>query len=491
MVSERRRHTLKRRAIFIAVLLFVATIIPRAGTVTVFGPQTLTRTTGKPNVFDFTFNVINPSLPYTLEINIAEADRERHGDDDDKERPDRDGKDRRDSDDKDRRDRDEKDRRGDDDKDRGDAANSRRDGDNGDRRGGDGEKRGGDNDEKERDDDQEGIASAIVTLNAQDVVRPSDFNPRITLIQRSVTLLASNVLRVELRGKPGSQLTVRIFGTDNEPPTITATSTPSANAAGWNHTDVQVTFACADAGSGLASCSPFRLVTTERQGQIVVGTAVDNAGNTATTSVTLNIDKAPPIVTATQSPDPNANGWNSGPVVVRFAATDALSGVALGSVSVTVTLSTDGANQSATGVANDIAGNVGSATRTGINIDQTKPTITVAFSPASNANGWNNSPVTAHFTCTDTGSGIATCPSDQVIATNGANQTVTGTAIDKAGNATSIVSGAFNIDQVEPTIGVSLTPPPNANDWNNGPVTAHFTCGDALSGVAACHKMPM
>src|SRR3954468_19182407 len=54
-----------------AVALAVAIIIaPRAGTVVVFGPQVLTRTTGKPNVFDYTFKVASPSplLPYTLHI---------------------------------------------------------------------------------------------------------------------------------------------------------------------------------------------------------------------------------------------------------------------------------------------------------------------------------------------------------------------------------------------------------------------------------------
>src|SRR2546428_3881375 len=67
-MAEDRKRTLTGRAIFIAAILFAMTTAPQAGTVTVFGPQTLTRTTGAPNVFDFTFSVNNPSLPYTLRI---------------------------------------------------------------------------------------------------------------------------------------------------------------------------------------------------------------------------------------------------------------------------------------------------------------------------------------------------------------------------------------------------------------------------------------
>src|SRR5207249_4223704 len=104
------------------------------------------------------------------------------------------------------------------------------------------------------------------------------------------------------------------------------------------------------------------------------------------------------------------------------------------------TLSVDGANQSATGQASDLAGNIGSVTRSGINIDQAQPTISIAISAPSNANGWNDGPVNAHFTCTDVLSGIAVCPPDQVVSADGPNQTVSGSAIDRAGNIASVTS---------------------------------------------------
>jgi RHS repeat-associated protein len=118
-------------------------------------------------------------------------------------------------------------------------------------------------------------------------------------------------------------------------------------------------------------------------------------------------------------------------------------------------------------------------------VDTTPPRITVTLSPTANANGWNSGPVTAHFECTDAGSGIATCSPDQTISTEGANQTVTGTAVDQAGNRASVTSSPFNLDRTAPSVSVALTGPA-ANGAYTGPVTAHFTCADTLSGIASC-----
>ena len=110
----------------------------------------------------------------------------------------------------------------------------------------------------------------------------------------------------------------------------------------------------------------------------------------------------------------------------------------------------------------------------------------MALNPPPNANGWNNGPVTAHFTCTDPISGIATCPPDQTIAAEGANQTVTGSATNRAGNNPASATVTVNIDKTPPTIAAVATPPANASGWNRTDVTVSFTCNDALSGIASC-----
>ncbi|MBI5755989.1 MAG: HYR domain-containing protein, partial [Nitrospirae bacterium] len=83
---------------------------------------------------------------------------------------------------------------------------------------------------------------------------------------------------------------------DSIPPTINATLSPLPNLAGWNNTDVSVTFSCSDAETGIASCPSIVTVTEEGAGHVITGTAVDVAGNSTVASVTVNIDKTLPIV---------------------------------------------------------------------------------------------------------------------------------------------------------------------------------------------------
>ena len=130
---------------------------------------------------------------------------------------------------------------------------------------------------------------------------------------------------------------------DKTPPVIRTTQAPAANAGGWNNADVRVTFECSDDRSGVATCAEPQLVSTEGAAQVVKGTVTDAAGNTASASVTINLDKTPPGIRASQSPLPNANGWNNTPVTVTFACTDTGSGVDACSVPVTVT--NNGANR--------------------------------------------------------------------------------------------------------------------------------------------------
>src|SRR5262249_10778476 len=152
---------------------------------------------------------------------------------------------------------------------------------------------------------------------------------------KAVTLREGmNEVVVLLRSKPKTSLTLSILGQgDTTPPVITAIPSPQANPSGWNNTTVTVTFSCSDNDSGIAICPGPVTVSTEGAHQVITGTAVDKAGNSASATVSLNIDKTRPIVPATATPAANANGWNNGPVVVTFAATDALSSVAPGTVS--------------------------------------------------------------------------------------------------------------------------------------------------------------
>jgi hypothetical protein len=270
---------------------------------------------------------------------------------------------------------------------------------------------------------------------------------------------------------------------DATPPTITGSASPVPNVYGWNNSDVFVAFSCSDAMSGVASCGPDVTLTTEGMAQSVIGTAVDNAGNTATDTVSgINIDKTAPTISGSASPAANANGWNNTDVTVTFTCGDALSGVL--ACEPDVTLTGEGSGQSVTGTAEDYAGNTATDTVSGINIDKTAPTISGSASPAANANGWNNTDVTVAFTCADSLSGIDVCPDAVVLSSEGAGQSASGTAYDKAGNDASTTVSGINIDKTAPDVSL-VGGPADGGSYYFGSVPAPPTCtaSDALSGL--------
>lgn len=299
------------------------------------------------------------------------------------------------------------------------------------------------------------VSSGFVVVNGVQVIGENNFNQNVTEVDVPVVLQSSNTISVQVRGQPGGTLTLQIIGIDNDPPTITATLSQQPNAAGWNNVPVTVTFTCDDQTSGVAICPPARTVAVDGANQLISGTATDNAGNTASASVTINLDQTPPSATVTASPPANAAGWNNTPVTVAFACSDATSGVA--SCPQPQVVSGDGRNQVISGTVTDVAGNVASPSIT-INLDQSPPSITAAVSPAPNAAGWNNTDPTVTFTCSDSVSGIAVCPPPRTISTEGAAQVIQGTATDAAGN-TADASVTVKLDKTPPS--VSIASPPN------------------------------
>ena len=190
--------------------------------------------------------------------------------------------------------------------------------------------------------------------------------------------------------------------------------------------------------------------------------------------------RVPPTITATASPLPNSNGWNNTNVTVSFACSGGSGGVA--SCPAPVTVATEGANQKICGTATDNEGDTASACAT-LNMDRTPPTVTATAAPAPNSYGWNNTSVTVSFSCSDSLSGIASCPSTVTVATEGANQKIAGTATDMAGNTASS-SAIVSIDETPPAIAITgITNGATYTLGLNVP-TASYTATDAPSGVA-------
>lgn len=122
--------------------------------------------------------------------------------------------------------------------------------------------------------------------------------------------------------------------------------------------------------------------------------------------------------------------------------------------------------------------------------DNIAPMVTHRLTPWANANEWNSSDVTVHFDAKDNdgGSGvdIATVTPDVVVQDETAGRRVEGEALDLAGNR-GTDSVMVKLDKTAPTITAAVVSgKPGNGGWYIGPAKLHFTCADALSGVAVC-----
>ena len=212
--------------------------------------------------------------------------------------------------------------------------------------------------------------------------------------------------------------------------------------------------------------------------------SIDNAGNNETAKeIGFKIDKTPPTIEGAPTTLANAYGWYNADVTIHFEASDFPSG--LSTVTPDHTLSDEGADQSVTGTATDNAGNSASYTVTSINIDKTPPTITGAPTTPANVYGWYKTDVVVHFLADDSLSGLDTVTPDQTLSSEGAGQSVTGTAFDKAGNAASFTVTDINIDKTKPTSSLTLGDPKFGADPTYVSTTTEFKLEavDSLSGL--------
>lgn len=262
-----------------------------------------------------------------------------------------------------------------------------------------------------------------------------------------------------------NSLTVQI---DLTPPTITSSQSPPANGAGWNNTDVTVTFTCGDALSGVDTCTPQIVVSTEGANQVETGTATDKAGNTATTTRTINLDKTPPVLTM---PVFAASYLLNSTYTFNFGATDALSGVATMQATLNGTPVTSGSTVTLAHLATntfiltatDVAGNTSTQTATfavvynfigflppipndGSGLFKLGSTVPVKFQ-LTDANGTLISTAVAHLTI-------------QMIS----NNTLVGTPIDATAPGNADVGDLFRFDGTQYIFNWS-TKPVSTGTW--------------------------
>lgn len=272
------------------------------------------------------------------------------------------------------------------------------------------------------------------------------------------------------------------FKYDDTLPEISFLVTPAPADTGWYNLTTgapTVAYVCSDATSGVVSCTPAYMFP-EGSVQSHTGTAVDNAGNSASATVSgINVDLTPPTITFV---GPDTAVWHTADVTATWTCSDDLSGVV--SPVVSVMTSGEGDAVAVTGVCMDIAGNTASDTRY-FKIDKTAPMITF---DGPDPSVWYNADVTARWTCSDDLSGMVSGSVSGVASGEGNAVAVSGVCQDKAGNTASDTQ-YFQIDKTAPFMFASLSPVRPASGWWNlssGAPTVSFTCMDGLSGIAVC-----
>ncbi len=126
----------------------------------------------------------------------------------------------------------------------------------------------------------------------------------------------------------------KVGSADTEAPTTTHTLSPVDGSNGWHVTNPTLTLAT-EAGAtteykvGDGAWTPYTAPVVLESSATVSYRSKDAAGNVEEAkTVTVKVDKAAPVTTATSTPAPGADGWISGVAKITLAATDAGSGVA-------------------------------------------------------------------------------------------------------------------------------------------------------------------
>jgi hypothetical protein len=203
---------------------------------------------------------------------------------------------------------------------------------------------------------------------ASGIALDSNKNPYITgsTCSTGFPTYPSGVYQTSLGGAQNAFVTKFAF---NANPGITVATSPSPDSSGWNNSSVAVSFTCIPGGAPIQSCTSPTTVSTEGANQVISGTAEDTATNTATTSVTVNLDLTPPSLSITS---PTNGASVSAPyVVVSGSVSDSLSGVggvtcngasaAVTGSAFSCTVQLNSASNSITVIATDLAGNSSTA----------------------------------------------------------------------------------------------------------------------------------
>ncbi len=226
-----------------------------------------------------------------------------------------------------------------------------------------------------------------------------------------VQTTATYGVTAQLQAWTSTESVRKSFTFDTTAPVTTASSSPAPNGAGWNKTAPTLTLTATDSGSGVASIT-YKIgaaaavtvnaattnFTISAPGTTTITYfATDLAGNVESTKTsTVKLDNNAPNTVVSQSPAPNANGWNNTNTTITLTATEvgasgvasitykigAAAAVTVNAATASFTINTQGI-KTFTYFATDVAGNVESTGTYTVSIDTQDPTADVDF-PVNN-----------------------------------------------------------------------------------------------------------
>jgi hypothetical protein len=283
---------------------------------------------------------------------------------------------------------------------------------------------------------------------------------------------------------PGASGAPEVPG-DPTPPVVTPQITGTLGTNGWYTTNVTVSWSIVDPESVILETQgcDTRTFTADTPGITLTCRAVSDGGTT-TVSKTFMVDGTAPALTPSPSRSADASGWYNHALTVSFPGTDTTSGIAACTPAQNYN-GPDNANVSIAGSCTDRAGN-STGRSFAVKYDATPPQLTPSPSRASNANGWYRLPLTVAFPGADATSGIQACTPQQTYqGPDNANASISGSCIDRAGNATNRAF-ALRYDETAPTLTAAPSRAPDSNGWYTRALTVSFSGSDATSGIEGC-----
>ncbi len=298
-----------------------------------------------------------------------------------------------------------------------------------------------------------------------------------------VTLTCSATNNVDLV----NSVSVEIKIDKTAPTNVLLSAAGTLGSNGWYTSAVTILTSGEDPISGV-NCTADQIFSTDTPGIEVNGSCTNGAGmSTNAAPLTIKIDTtAPAIAYQGQHPAANGSGWNNTDVALTWECTDAVT------TPVTQTLTSEAANQSATGTCTDLAGNTASDTQGGINIDKTAPTLQLPSDITAEAITANGVDVTYSASASDnlTPSIILTCnPASGSLFGLGQN-IVNCSTIDLAGNSATGNFNVFVVDTTAPQLVLPLNITANATGPLGAAVSFTVTATDAVDGDVAVSCNP-